>query len=315
MNKLLTTAAIALSTSALIGCGGGGGGGGTSPTLSAFTSWSNVEQGTRVLLNGDSQEASYTASGTNESITVDSVTNIQGHASGAELIAGSDSSGNPNFLKLTTAAGTILEFSQQNGASFEFGPNGIGLVSNASGTEYIIYTNPYVVGFEYQTFGNWTTGGGTGSGKVGEFSVGAATPVSNMPISGTASYVGLTTGRYVNQNSQSFFSVSSLEMNADFGAGSLNVLTSGTEIINEVNGQTFSADNLNMEGVLTIQPNSNQFSGSVTTRTLATEGLDGTASGRFFGPSANEVGGTFQLQNDSGEFHSGAFGAVQSSPR
>ena len=59
--------------------------------------------------------------------------------------------------------------------------------------------------------------------------------------------------------------------------------------------------NLNMSGTLTYAPGQNLFAGTVTSATMT-----GTASGRFYGPNAEEIGGIYSLSG-GGAGHYGAF--------
>ncbi len=53
------------------------------------------------------------------------------------------------------------------------------------------------------------------------------------------------------------------------------------------------APTYNMSGTLNYAAGSNAISGTVTTGT----GLTGTVTANFFGPAAQEIGGTFVLQD------------------
>ena len=316
MNKVATSVVV-LMASAVVGCGGGGGGGGssgggTSPTLSAFTSWSNVKPGERVVLTGDSQEASYTVDeivedGPNKGVKVD-VQNFKALSAGAELTVGFETTGALNYVKLNTAEGTVLEFSQQNNSDYEFIEAIVGdilLIYNGAGTNYIFASDAFENEFEYQAFGTWTTGGGTGSGKIGDFSVGNATPVSNMPLSGNANYTGFSVGRFVDSDKTAYFTQSALLMNADFGTGVVGFQTNNTHITNELfEDPAMPFSSLDMNGTLNILTNTNQFIGGVN-NSIA----NGNVNGRFYGPAANEIGGNFLLRNTiTGVTYSGAFG-------
>ena len=323
MNKVATSLVV-LMASAVVGCGGGGGssgggssGGGTSPTLSAFTSWSNVKPGERVVLTGDSQEATFSATVFTDSIRVDNL-DIKERKSGAELIAGDISNGNLNYLKLRTAEGNIIEKSALSGDRFIRRNTAQGdsleliryftTAVNSSGTEYIIFSDPNRTNFEYQTFGIWTTGGGTGNGKAGDFSVGIATQLSNMPTSGSAIYAGFAGGRYVDSNGNSYLTMSNLLLSADFTTGVVNFNTINTLTQRENSGGdgVFSANNnLDIVGSLNIVSGTNEFSGSAT----SSAGMAGNVNGKFYGPTANEVGGNFSLiDSGTNRLHVGAFG-------
>jgi hypothetical protein len=61
-----------------------------------------------------------------------------------------------------------------------------------------------------------------------------------------------------------------------------------------------------MKGNLVYLAGTNRFSGDIKTA----GGLPGTASGRFYGPAATEIGGTFIAKAATGvETFVGAFGA------
>ena len=62
-----------------------------------------------------------------------------------------------------------------------------------------------------------------------------------------------------------------------------------------------------MTGELTYEAGSNQFTGPVET----TGGMTGMASGVFYGPAAEEIGGTFATQGTGVEAYIGGFGAAQ----
>jgi hypothetical protein len=69
---------------------------------------------------------------------------------------------------------------------------------------------------------------------------------------------------------------------------------------------------LNIGGVLSYAGGANDFSGPVSSLTVtgSSPTLSGSARGQFYGPNANEIGGTFALKGASGvEGYLGAFGA------
>jgi hypothetical protein len=59
-----------------------------------------------------------------------------------------------------------------------------------------------------------------------------------------------------------------------------------------------------MTGTLTYSAGANQFTGNVAT----TGGLTGTATGRFYGPTAQEIGGTFGIAGAGVTPYGGALG-------
>ncbi len=147
-------------------------------------------------------------------------------------------------------------------------------------------------GFQYLAYGGWgeeSGSSGTVNGVVGFMVVGAPTAPANIPVTGTASYSGASAGIYLN-SATNFAGVFGATFNAaaNFANRSLAVSTTNT-IVNEGSGNVSRPEH-NYSGTLTYAAGSNQFAGPITT---ATSGLSGTATGLFFGPAAQEIGGVF----------------------
>ena len=83
-------------------------------------------------------------------------------------------------------------------------------------------------------------------------------------------------------------------------------MTTGTEVSNLLEGAT-EMPALNMTGTLEYEAEANHFTGPVET----TGGMEGTANGVFYGPAAEEIGGTFATQGTGVEAYIGGFGAAQ----
>ncbi len=62
---------------------------------------------------------------------------------------------------------------------------------------------------------------------------------------------------------------------------------------------------LNLAGTLSYAPGVNRFSGDIKTQNLE---LTGRADGRFYGPGAQEIGGTYGLGAADGRKMLGGFG-------
>lgn len=164
------------------------------------------------------------------------------------------------------------------------------------------------LGWDFQTFGYWLESPTLTAREIGAITVGSPTPAAALPASGTAVYNGVSAGVYVDPAGQVFEHVASLSAQADFGvAHSLTVSTSRTTLLSTGGLATLVPD-LNLNGTLNWVAGSNQFSGTLST---AARNLTGTATGRFYGPAAEEIGGIFALTPLSGassETFSGAFG-------
>jgi hypothetical protein len=67
---------------------------------------------------------------------------------------------------------------------------------------------------------------------------------------------------------------------------------------------------LDITGTLTYNAGSNQFT-SLTPITAPRNSLSGNATGRFYSPTAQEMGGVYSLTGQNGSALVGAFGARQ----
>jgi len=183
----------------------------------------------------------------------------------------------------------------------------INVAANNSAGTIALAADPVALGWNYQSFGVWETGRVAGSGNSGVMSVGAPTAGAAIPTSGTAIYTGKSAGFYTDATGQGHATYSDLSVNADFAARTLGLSTTGTV---KTNITTTDASNLNLTGTLTYAAGTNSFAGPVHLTTPGTLS-PGESSGRFYGPSAEELGGVFILQAGSGipETYGGAYGA------
>lgn len=300
MRLHLRVLAVCTGTLALVGCGGGGGG--TSATLASFSSWSGVQRPSAITVDGISQSGTYTWDNNTDRVTgrVDGTSQT-----GASYTSTYDANGNATAVTLSPAGGSPVSWSRTNGDTFGqlILNSNIDAVVSADRTKIGLAANPYDYNWDYQTFGIWTTGAGTGSGTFGAMSIGAQTSGGAIPTSGTATYSGYTGGRYVNGTGDYWFTSSAMTAAANFGTRSVAFATTGTQITPDLINVSNNS-NLNMSGTLTYAAATNQITGSVTT----TGGLTGSVNGRFYGPSAQEIGGTFSVTGAGLQGYAGAFG-------
>ena len=97
---------------------------------------------------------------------------------------------------------------------------------------------------------------------------------------------------------------------ADFDNSNIAFTTTNTELSADFEN-VLSTPELDLTGDLTISSTTNQFTGTIDN--FASGGdLTGDATGRFYGPTAEELGGTFSLSDGSAgsipETYTGAFG-------
>ncbi len=294
------------SLTLLTACGGGGGGaGGTSATLQYFTRISAVTVPGTVRATGVSVESTYTA---NSSAVTSVSTPVDSTNSSVDLTY--NSSGLLNKIVITTPTSTKT-LDSAAGAQFGtlIGSSGvIGAAQSANLQDFAAYPyDPSSIGWDYQTFGIWETGRGTGSGTAGAISVGAVTSVASMPTTGTATYSGYSGGAYVNSSGADFLTRSTVTMATNFATRTIAFSTGSTvKVATTALTTAINDNNLNLSGNLTWNSGSSAFTGTIST----TGGMTTVVNGNFYGPSAIEAGGVFYGRASSGvESYVGAFGA------
>ena len=213
-----------------------------------------------------------------------------------------DAAGSVTDLTVNGTESSVT-FSSRNGDLLT-SSGGVSRAKSADGKNFAIGSDYRTLGFNYQTFGAWMTGVGTGSGNAGAFSAGAVTPTGSMPTTGAANYNGTAGGIYVDSSGTTFIAAGSSALTANFANHSVAYSTSGTMAVDSNGNALANSSILNMQGSLTLATGSNAFAGAVSTGTL-----NGTARGQFYGPAANEAGGTFALTGAGASSYLGAFGA------
>jgi transferrin binding protein len=162
-------------------------------------------------------------------------------------------------------------------------------------------TNPYKL--QFSSLGVWSTTD-IASGQLTNaiaFSVGTRTLGTDIPTTGTASYLGSMLGVAVEGSSQYSVAADASAL-ANFGARSVAVQTTNSMRTDLSNSAASAAPGYNMTGTLTYPAATNALSGTMTTA----DGKTGTASGNFYGPQASELGMTFKLTSPSGSLVGGA---------
>jgi len=168
-----------------------------------------------------------------------------------------------------------------------------------------VIANPYVLGWEYQSFGVWNNSLPLGGGIIGS-TFGAPTPASAVPTNGSATFTGKLAGLYVSPAGQGSIAAADLSVNANFSTRSLGFASSGTTTTRDLATAT-AAPHLNLSGTLTYSPAANTFTG-----TLSNAGgtMGGSSTGRYYGPAAQELGGVFAVKSPATvESFIGAYGA------
>ena len=161
--------------------------------------------------------------------------------------------------------------------------DGVYVIQFTDGTQIVMH-DPAAAGWAYQT------------------------KLTALPANGTATYNGLTTA-YVVKDDQSRQLTANVKAIVDFGLKGVRFETANSQFHSlDTNGRrvTEADEKYDMKGTAKWE-NGNLFLGKVE---AAAAGLKGNLSGKFFGPSAAEIGGTYGLQNKDGSEHLiGGYGA------
>jgi hypothetical protein len=298
--------------SLLSGCGGSGGGAGGNgsgvASSNPFVRWSAITPPQSVFMEGVSQDADYTA-GPAPAYPVTSVTDRGVHTNSSATIRYL-ADGSIGAVSVTTPNGSV-SWDEATGDTITAGIlPGLVVASDPTGRDVGLAADALdpALAWDYQTFGIWETGRGTGTGTFGGITLGAPTAGAAIPTFGAPTFTGFAGGAYVDATgTNDYITASSLTVNANFVGRSLDFITTGTQKTHTQTRITTSAIDLNMTGTLTYAPATNSFSGAVN----ANGGMTGSATGRFYGPNAEELGGVFAVRAPvpGVESHAGAFGA------
>ena len=270
------------------------------------TTFADLTYGQQYEFDAVSQSFLYTGSAEDET-HITSLVSYPQSTTKTEFTYGSDGSGYANYVRIEDNQ-TEVDF-HISGADYfviEDYDNTLVAVEDFYGNEGVVFVNPLTGGFEYQTFGLWDKNISDTSGHVGMFSVGVTTPESSIPTSGTASYNGTAIGYASSPEGEIGLIDAKLNAVADFSNRSLALSTTDTIVTLNLDGIDMSMPELNLSGALSYASGSGIFSGDVSTNL----GPAGTATGRFYGPNANEIGGVISVQDNLGAIVMG-FGAKQ----
>jgi len=303
---VLSAAVMALSGG---GCSSGGGGRGV-PT--GFTSFSAVVAGKDTVMEAETRVTDYTANTTTGQVTSIGATEMK---SGTFTFAlGSDFTKAILAIRPFPIAAPVITHSFDTadgdtiipGALLDPVATGYYVAATAGEDELAVISDHNLMGFEYQSYGVWLNGIDVGMGIVAAMTAGAATPVLGVPVAGLAVYNGSSTGFYVDPAGESFLAFADFSAAVDFVTPAIiNVVSKGTQVLN-VNSLVTSANGaLDYTGAGAVA-----LDGSFATVITATD-LAGTLDGKFYGPSAEELGGTFAMSGQNGSRYIGAVGAAQ----
>jgi hypothetical protein len=297
----LLISSIAVLT--LTACAGGGGGGSSSSNGNITTS-----------ATGFSGQATWTSNGSG---TVTNIGTYNQSTSGLTYTETVNSSNIVQSNSFTSALGTVISFDRAQGDTI--GNIATGPLANkayaevkSNGNDLAIISPGSMNGWSYQSYGIWISNLNSSSGTVGGGSAGSLTTGGSIPTTGTANFSGTSAGAYTNSSGIPYLTGSAMSASVNFATRSLSFATTGTQILLS-NGSWQSTAGLNTTGTLSYASGTNLVTGT----NLATAGgggvavmTGGTVTGKFYGPAANELGGTFAVRAGGGvESYAGAFGS------
>ncbi|NVK00040.1 MAG: hypothetical protein HWE12_00740 [Oceanospirillaceae bacterium] len=278
------------------------------PTPVSLESWSSsISPNAIISAGGLATEASYSAPAPSFAVTETNLIGAVGDAADATLEYNSD--GVLREITISTDNGAVVSWNSDDDTFSGAFDGKVILLQSADGSLLGQASNSTATGWEYQGFGAWLSGYGTGSGKTGVMSVGAETLGANIPLSGNATFTGNSLGVYVDSSGAAFGSTGRMAVVMDFSSRSAGFAISNIDTIDlsSLTSAGRKAD-LDISGNLYYAPSTNSLTGNVSS-----SGMSGTASAKFYGPSAEEIGGVLGLTGSGGqpESYLGAFGGAR----
>lgn len=312
LGLIATTMSVALA-----GCGGGGGGTVIPSGPTPFTSYSAITLPSTIKMTGSSQEIAYTYDPiTGNLLSVGAPSNFAG---GGSVTASIDATGTTTSETIVSALGTTVPFDAakgdligipQTGSIFNAATSSLAAALSPTAPVYILYGVDRALlarPWNYQNFGLWMTDLKNGTGTIGVMTAGAESPGAAIPLTGAALFSGKAGGFYNDPIGGRLLVQSDMFATVDFATRSIGFVTANSTAsqIGLVNYNFVPDAGLNLSGTLSYAQGVNQFSGVVAS-TL----MNGTASGRFYGPNATEIGGTFAVAGAGGAYI-GGFGGIR----
>jgi transferrin binding protein len=302
MNMRLASVLV-IAGSLLAGCNGNSGSG---MTPVQFTSFSAVQNDQPTTASGVSQSANVVGS------TQTTLNPVDRANSSAQFTYTGIGTPTPVITAFGfIAPGTNVSWSGSTVDCATLAP--VCTASNSSSTGRVVNALDSSVAWNYQSFGYWLVTTSLSSTTLGAMSFGSPTAVSNMnpAITGASgTYNGRSGGAYVDPAGNLFTFSGTMNSTVDF-VGRTITFNSTASQLTSVSGLVVppSTSILTINTSLTYAPATNQFSGPVTAAGQGT-GLNGTLNGTFYGPTAQEMGGTFSLNavSPSREAMVGGFG-------
>lgn len=333
MAPALRATALSIMVAMLGACGSGGGGGGTTvapsggtppapsggtpppaagnpPAQTAprvdvpFTQFSMVLPNTNVLMpgTGTSVTGSHMSKGPVTSI------DLEVTSGNANLALGFDGQRTLSTLTLSSPETGKVFFDRAAGDRISCVPGTILCTASNHATAAAVVADAFSNGWNYQTFGAWATQTGPTTLVLSAMSAGNVTPGSAVPTTGVVTFGGVAAGYFIDPAGTQFSTEARLSAQVDFQKRSIGFRTFDTEMANSNPSRSGQNDGLNLSGTLSWAPGQNAFGGPLKSGNAE---LNGQALGRFYGPKAEEMGGTYHLVGPGVSRMVGGFGGKQ----
>ena len=328
MPKALSTFTLLCFCAGLTACSSGGGG--SRPSITSISSWpsnfNNQSYSVAGISHGGRQYRDEIETNSTPTITNPNSITADISRSSAEATLKLDASGNLQAITLRPANNIAVQLDANTDTVTAFGLHSqTDQVISADSSISVLVSNPISNQWEYQTFATWITGDQlatssslTDSGTYGNLSAGFTTADNAIPVVGSATYSAIALGHYQSYdlstgsntynnttsyyeiyNHENYFTKANLSANVDFANRSIGLTTTSTQALEIANSSAnaISTSNYDLTGSLSYAAGSNDLSGNFYFTTSGSTTPVGTINARFYGPNAEELGGTFSVNN------------------
>lgn len=279
--------------SLLAACGGGSGGTGDAiGEVQPFTSFGDISSNETVVLEGTTRTTSISP-------------RSGGVIAFGAIEANDDASANVRYRNnllsrlAVRGSGADITIDEDNGGEFTHSGIAISGESGSGSSQVVVLVDPDAAGLDYQTFAYWAKAGSSPGMGVGSF--GARTGAANMPSGTTATYSGDSIG-YVDGATGDYITEANVAATTDFR--DVTVVSANTRVFDALTGIYLGTAG-DLDFVTTGAIDQDRFAA-----TIREPDLNGRLDGRFYGPGAEELGGTFEAEGSRGTYI-GSFGAGQ----
>jgi hypothetical protein len=275
-----------------------------------FTSFTSVLPGQTVNANGSSQTQSITQD-SNGVVTGQTVNTFDQSGANGVLTYAATSPLTLKGFQFATPRSNVAWLDGRGNQHVSCGSQSCSGTGDGANGVLLNPTGGFLGNFQF--FGYWVTASGLAN-LVGNISAGRSTPTSSIPLSGALlTYSGTSAGIYISPAGALQEHGAALTMTFNPAGPTINFSTSGTSLRPWNSGGVSSPANLDINGQVTYSTGTGRFSGTVTVGPLGAPDMTGTINGAFYGPNAEEVGGTFELTSSFSAIESmtGSFGGAR----